>query len=142
MDYNRLFLDTNIIVDLLLNRKPFNEDARSIFMLGAIDKSHLFTSSLSIINTNYLIHKTIGKENAIIAITQIRKLLTISSIDEIQVDLALENPGTDFEDAVQYFSAKAAGCEVIISRDKDGFKAFNIPCFTPQEFLETFYSSS
>lgn len=137
MTYNRIFLDTNILIDLLLERKPFQHEARSIFELGVSGEAELFASSLSFMNTHYTINKTFGQKRALEIVGQLRKLVNLLTLNEGNIDEAILNPGADFEDAVQYFSAKAANCDVIISRDRKGFKGFDIPCLTPKEFLDT-----
>jgi len=67
----------------------------------------------------------------------VRALTSISSVDQTIIDQGLKIDPFDFEDAVQYFSAKEAECEVIISRDKKGFKQFDMLCQTPKEFLDS-----
>ncbi len=136
MIYKRVFLDSNVLIDLLLSRKPFQLEARSVFELGIAGEVELFTSSLSFMNTHYIVSKTFGQKRALAVMSEARKLLSLLSVNENIVDAAIQNSGTDFEDAVQYYSAKAGQCDVIVSRDKSGFKDFDIPCKSPKEFIE------
>lgn len=139
MTYKRIFLDSNVLIDLLLSREPFCANARAIFDLSISTKLELVTSSLSFLNTHYILSGAFGKEKALFALGQARKLVDLISVGETHVDQALTNPGSDFEDAVQYFAAKSANCGCIISRDKKGFKQFDLPCMTPKEFLDAYF---
>ncbi len=133
----KIYLDTNVILDALFQRKPFDKDARQIFELADMQQIQLFTSADSMTNMYYLISKQFDKNTAYIALLKVRALTSISSVDQTIIDQGLKIDPFDFEDAVQYFSAKEAECEVIISRDKKGFKQFDMLCQTPKEFLDS-----
>jgi predicted nucleic acid-binding protein len=133
----KIYLDTNVILDALFQRKPFDKDARQIFELADMQQIQLFTSADSMTNMYYLISKQFDKNTAYIALLKVKALTSISSVDQTIIDQGLKIDPFDFEDAVQYFSAKEAECEVIISRDKKGFKQFDMLCQTPKEFLDS-----
>lgn len=131
----KIYLDTNVILDALFERGPFDNEARQIFELAEMQHIQLFTSADSMTNLFYLVAKQFDKIVAYNALLNVRALVSVTAVDEAMVDNSLMLAAHDFEDAVQYFSAKAANCEVIITRDKKGFKGFQLPIQTTKEFL-------
>lgn len=131
----KLFLDTNILIDSLLDRRPFSIHSKVIFQLAETNRVQLFSSSVSMVNTHYTVSKQWNQYRATNAINALRELVSVLSVDQVAIDLSLDN-WPDFEDAVQYHSA-CKHCDVIITRDKSGFKPFDFPVMTPKEFLET-----
>lgn len=138
----KVFVDTNVILDVALKRAEFFEHSRLILDLGWTGKLSLATTSVSVVNAQHIIERYGSKIAGVSAVIQIVEIFEILNSDKPIIQKALASEPLDFEDAAQYFSAKAAGCEVIISRDKEGFKAFDIPCFTPKEFLERCFNPS
>lgn len=130
-----LFLDTNIVLDFLGKRDSFYEPSAKILTLADQKQVKIFTSSVSISNTYYLLSKF---ENAKTALDKIRKfklLCRISIMDDEVVEKAIYSDFSDFEDALQYFSAVASGCDVIITRNEKDFKNAQIPVVTPEDYL-------
>ena len=135
-----VFLDTNIIIDVLEHREPFFIQSANILELGYRKKLHLYATSLSFINGIYVCRKSIGKENAIDKIKVLRQIVDISPMAAKELDQAIASPCKDIEDSLQYFSALSAKCNVIVTRNKKDFPVNeNIPVLTPQEFFD-FYS--
>lgn len=132
----RLFLDTNIVVDFLGERENFYEPAAKILTLADKKKIKVFTSPTSISNTYYLLTKY---ENARIALDKIRKftvLCNISVMNEEVVERAVNSDFKDFEDAMQYFSAIAENCDLIITRNEVDFKTSLIPVMNANSYLK------
>jgi predicted nucleic acid-binding protein len=132
-----LFIDTNVLIDLIDKREPFYKDIAIIFSLAENKKFKLATSSLSFVNTFYVVSKSVSGLLVLDALKRIRIVCAISNIDEIVVDQSLISNFNDFEDAVQYFSALHHKCDIIITRNKKDFKNSEIPVMTPIEFLAT-----
>ncbi|MGE9311998.1 type II toxin-antitoxin system VapC family toxin [Niabella sp. CJ426] len=133
----RLFLDTNIVVDFLGERGNFYEPAAKVLTLADKKKIKVFTSPTSISNTYYLLTKY---ENARIALDKIRKftvLCNISVMNEEVVERAINSDFKDFEDAMQYFSAIAENCDLIITRNEVDFKTSLIPVMNANSYLKT-----
>ncbi len=134
----KLFLDTNIIIDLLADRKPFSDSAYIIFRESKMNKWKLFTSSNSILTTFYILEKQIGSKKARQAIEIIIKRLEIQDLSKKEINLALKSKTEDLEDACQIECAnKIAGINYIITRDKKGFKNSTIEVLNPDELIET-----
>lgn len=133
----KVFLDTNIVIDFLGERKDFYEPVAKVLTLADYKKITLFTSPTSISNTYYLLSKF---ENSKIALEKIRKfklICEISIMDNEVIEKAINSGFKDFEDAMQYFSALAANCDLIITRNEKGFKNALIPVMNAESYLQT-----
>ena len=132
----RLFLDTNIIIDLLADRKPFSNSAYIIFREAKLNKWKLFTSSNSILTTFYILEKQLNAIDANYAIKTILKRLDIQDLTKKELFLALSSKTEDLENASQIECAnKVAEIDYIITRDKKGFKNSIIEILLPDELL-------
>ena len=97
----KVFLDTDIIIDYLADRRPFSNDAEVIFSLAHVKKLSLHVSSLSINNIHYIIRKLIGPAKALEAIRNLVDYVTIEAVGSTEIRNALEAGFGDFEDAIQ-----------------------------------------
>src|SRR5665647_1914039 len=100
-----LLIDTNIILDLLAKRDPFYDFAAEIFSLADTKKIELYTSSISIINTNYILSKILSEKEVREILRKFRILVKVLSCDEKIIDLGLNSTFKDYEDSIQYFTA-------------------------------------
>jgi len=133
----KIFLDTNIVLDFLGEREGFYNTAAKIMTLGDQKKIKIFTSLTSISNTYYLLSKY---ENTKIALEKIRKfkmLCSISIMDDEVIEKAINSDFKDFEDAMQYFSALASNCNLIVTRNEKDFKNALIPVMNGESYLQT-----
>lgn len=131
----KVFLDTNVMIDLIITRIPFYESIAAIIKIAEKNEIELYTSSLSFVNTFYVSSKVNSKESVIETLKKFRIICNVSIIDELNIDKSLISNFEDFEDAVQYNSALFHVCKYIITRDKKGFKNSKITVMTPEEFL-------
>ena len=132
-----IFLDTNIVIDFLGEREGLYEPAAKIMTLADHKKIKIFTSPTSISNTYYLLSKY---ENTKIALEKIRKfkvLCSISLMDDEVIEKAINSDFKDFEDAMQYFSALASHCDLIVTRNEKDFKNAMIPVMNGESYLQT-----
>ncbi|MGI4803691.1 MAG: type II toxin-antitoxin system VapC family toxin [Janthinobacterium lividum] len=132
----RLFIDTNIMLDLLGEREPFYRFAAQLATLADQKKLKIIVSPLSFATVNYLLSKF---ENQAIVIEKLRKFKIISetcAIDDSIVEKGLHSAFNNFEDALQYYSAIAADCNIIITRNGKDFKNSMLPVMTAEEFLK------
>jgi predicted nucleic acid-binding protein len=134
----KLFIDTNIVIDLLAEREPFYEDAAKLFSLSDKNKVKLSVSSLTFANTNYLLQKTNSASTAKEILRKFKILTEVLSLNDKIIDLALNDSGFgDFEDAIQYYSAIENSQEILITRNLKDFKTSKIPAMTASEFIKT-----
>lgn len=132
----KLFIDTNIVIDLLAKREPFFQEASDLFSLGDLKKVQLSVSSLTIANTSYTLLKNSNSKTCKLVLRQLRLLVNIIKHDEKVIDLALNNDSfNDFEDSLQYFSALESHQDFIITRNLKDFKNSQLPVLTAGQFL-------
>jgi predicted nucleic acid-binding protein len=133
----RIFIDTNIMLDLLGERKPFYDPIAKIATLAEKEKLTMVVSPISFATVNYFLAKY---ENSEIAREKLRKfkiICEICSLDEQTIEKGLNSSIRDFEDALQYFSATESDCSIIISRNGKDFKQSLLPVMTADEFLKS-----
>ena len=131
----KVFLDTNIVIDLLDKREPFYIDAVELFTLAYKKEITLFVSPMTSATASYLLRKH-GKEGMRKLLGNFRQLSQITTADEKVVDAALASSFEDYEDALQYYSALTRNVDVIVTRNKKDFTSANIPILLPKELLE------
>ena len=131
----KVLFDTNIIIDVLLDRKPFSEHAS--YLMSKVERSEIngFLCATTVTTIHYLLSKNLDKKNAITSINSIIALFEIASVNRLVIENALKSKFSDFEDSVLHESARHAGAEYIITRNIKDFKNTKIPVFTPTEFL-------
>ena len=132
----RVFVDTNVVVDFLGKRDPFFQDAAIIFEMSRLGKIEVVVSSLTIVNCAYVLRKQFSNLVTLDKIEDFCRMMKISPIDRNVILNALSSRPTDYEDAVQYFSAKSFTPDVIITRDKTGFKEYGALVMSPMEFVK------
>lgn len=133
----KIFLDTNIIIDFLGEREVFYEPAAKIMTLADRKKIKIFTSPSSISNSYYLLSKYENTKTALEKIRKFKVLCTISIMDDEVVEKAINSDFKDFEDAMQYFSALASDCDLIVTRNEKDFKNAMIPVMNGESYLQT-----
>jgi predicted nucleic acid-binding protein len=133
----KIFLDTNIVIDFLGEREHFYEPAAKILTLADRKKIKIFTSPTAISNAYYLLA---NHESSKIALEKIRKFKVLSSIsimDDEVIETAINSDFKDFEDAMQYFSAISSNCDLIVTRNEKNFKNALIPIMNGESYLQT-----
>lgn len=132
----RLFLDTNIVVDLLDHREPFCYDAVRLFTLSYNKQVQLIVSPMTYSTASFLLHKH-GAEGVRKLLSNFRQLSRVATSDERVVDDSLASQFKDFEDAMQYYTALKGKADIIITRNGKDFSASKLPVMTAAEFLAT-----
>jgi predicted nucleic acid-binding protein len=134
----KLFIDTNIVLDLLAKREPFYESSAKLFTLSDRNAIQLSVSSLTFANTNYVLSKLKSANEAKEILRKFKLLIQIVSLSEKIVDLALNDTAfKDFEDGLQYYSAIESSQDVIITRNQKDFKSSLLSVMSAQEFLSS-----
>lgn len=131
----KILFDTNIILDALLERQPFINQARDLLSLveqGSIEGLMCATTVTTIF---YLATKIIGKKAADNVIHSLLQLFDIAPVNRIILENALKNNFSDFEDAVLHEAAIHSGAHAIVTRDIKGFKKASLTIYTPHELL-------
>ena len=131
----RLFLDTNVVVDSVKFREPYVYAIVPIFQMGQAGIHQLIISDLTFANVAYLLKKGLSHFEWYDLLCELRSNVQIVPIRETCIDAALKLKSKDFEDALQYFSAKEARVDCIITRNKKDFNFSDIPVLEPIEFI-------
>ncbi len=134
---SRIFLDTNIILDLLAKREPYYESIAKVATLADQKKLTLVASPLSFTTIFYVLNKL---ESTHVVLSKLRKFKIICETGEVNeetVEKGLNSDFKDFEDAIQFFCALHSNCALILSRNAKDFKKATIPIMTAEEYLSS-----
>ena len=133
----KIFVDTNVIIDYLVDRTPFADDAEAVIDVCTRDGNEGAFSGLSACNAVYIIGRSTGRRGAELLVREVASLIGILSIDsaDIENNLGMDHP--DFEDSLQIAAAQSWGADVIVTRDMTGFANSPIKVLTPSEFLRS-----
>ncbi len=133
---HRVFIDSDIILDVLAKRNAFYIYAAKLFTL--LDKGDVygFTSPIVFANIHYILRKEKSKKYALKSLRKLKSLISILPIDEKIIELALDSSFNDFEDAIQYHTAKSYEVNFIITRNKKHYKQSKISICTAEEYLK------
>ena len=134
----KVFIDTDIILDVALAREPFFSASKIILAMAENNIIIGNISSNCIANIYYILRKSGGNSKARKFIVNIVKYITVITIDHQNVLGALKSKFSDFEDALQYFSAVENQCEYIITRNIEDYKTAEIKVLVPGEFIGMF----
>jgi predicted nucleic acid-binding protein len=133
----RVLIDTNIVLDFLLQREPFFQDAELLFQ--AIDAGQVigYVTATTLTDIFYISRKhTRSVEQARQAVSETLTAMVICPIDRAVLESAFNSGLVDFEDAVQIFGAVAQGLDAILTRDNKGFLSSPIPVLSIQELFQ------
>ena len=135
---NDLFIDTDVIIDFLIDRKPHSREAAIIFTLIEQKKLKGYVSSLTFSNLYYVLKKFESHKKVISKLDSISKMLTILKVDQQTIKDAIASGFSDFEDSIQYNCAHDyKKIDVLITRNTKDYKNSEIPVMTPADFLKT-----
>jgi predicted nucleic acid-binding protein len=132
-----LYLDTNIILDLLAERMPFYTEAAKLFSLADKKKLKLSISSLCLADAHYILSRQNSEIEVRKVLRKFKVLVNVLPLDDKITDLALNSDFKDFEDAIQYFTAIEYDQDLIITRNQHDFKESKIPVMTAGEFIKS-----
>lgn len=130
------FIDSNLILDFLSERKPFAENANQIFNLAYNKHIFLYASSQSVLTLHYILKKAFAEEKVRKSLSEILEIIEIISVDKIILQKGLKSIHKDYEDAVQIFCAhKTENLTGIITREMKDFSTSEISVFAPDEAI-------
>ena len=132
-----LYLDTNIVLDLLAERMPFYTEAAKLFSLADKKKLKLSISSLCLADAHYILSRQNPEIEVRKVLRKFKVLVIVLPLDDKITDLALNSDFKDYEDAIQYFTALEYDQDLIITRNQHDFKESKIPVMTAGEFIKS-----
>ncbi len=131
-----ILFDTNVILDVMLDREPFSEPASQLLTLVERGEIAGIICATTVTTIHYLSTKVLGKNKSQSQIKDLITLFEIASVNRTVIEEALNLKFSDFEDSVIYQAAHHAGAEAIVTRDPKGFKKSKLPVFNPTELLK------
>lgn len=134
---SRIFLDSNVILDLLGERVPFFDSIAKVATLADQKKLTIIVSPLSFTTIDYVLNKYESSQSVLNKLRKFKIICEICEVNEETIDKALNSNFKDFEDAVQYFTALQSNCSIIITRNGKDFKKSTIPIMTAEEYLSS-----
>lgn len=132
----KLFVDTNVVIDVLARREQFYDASSAILTMLEKDQAEGFISAISFNSIHYILRKHSGKVKADNAIRALLSVFNIATLDKRILTRTIESWFNDFEDGIQFFSAIRCNADYLISRNVRDFPHDDIPVLTPEEFLK------
>lgn len=130
-----ILFDTNVILDVMLDKMPFSEPATQLLSLVERGEISGIICATTVTTIHYLSTKILGKSKSQDQIRDLITLFEIASVNRTVIENALKSKFADFEDSVIFQAANHAGAEAIVTRDTKGFKESDLPVFNPTELL-------
>ena len=137
----RVLLDTNVILDLFLDRAPFADGAATLWLAHEREQLSAYVAAITPVNLFYIARKLRDEAAARRAVVELLAALNVCAIDQATLKSALQLPFRDYEDAVQHAAASAAGLDAIITRNVKDYSAATLTVFTPSEFIQQYLST-
>jgi predicted nucleic acid-binding protein len=129
----KVLFDTNIILDILLNRKPFIALSANLVSLVETNKIEGYLCATTVTTIDYLVSKAHNRKVAKISIQKLLSMFEIAQVNKHVLQLSSESKFDDFEDAVQYYSGQLVGVDSIVTRNIKDYKKAEYPIYSPSE---------
>ncbi len=131
----RALIDTNVLLDLLLEREPFFQAAQAVWEANRAGRFEGYVCAVTPVTVFYITERQHSTDYAFELLRSLMESFRIAPVDGVILKAAMKLPMKDFEDAVQVVSGQAQNVDVIVSRDLKGFANAPIPALTPAEFV-------
>ena len=135
----KVFVDTNVLLDVLAKREPFYADAARIWSMAERGQIEAQVSVISFNNIYYVVRRAANRKAADQALRLMRNVFIVVPLNVQVLNQAIDASFSDFEDAIQFHSAAHAGADCLITRDAEHFPATMFPVLTPPEFLASHF---
>ena len=132
----KVFFDTNIMIDVIGRREKFCLPSLQIMSLADRGLVSVYVSALSYATASFILGMDNKEVDILREFSKFMKITTTTPVDYSTIEKSIESKFKDFEDAMQYFSAKHEDIDYIITRNKKDYSASDIPVFEPQEFID------
>ena len=132
----KVFFDTNIMIDVIGRREQFCQPSLQIMSLADRGLIRIYVSVLSYATASFILGRYNKELDIVNEFSKFMKITTATLVDSSMVEQSVKSGFEDFEDAMQYFSAKHENVDYIITRNKKDFESSDIPVFEPQEFVD------
>ena len=132
----KVLFDTNVVLDLLLDRAPFSEASARV--LSRVEAGELvgYLCATTVTTIHYLASKPLGAQRAIAEVRKLLALFEIAPVNRPILENALDSGFSDFEDSVLHAAACLVGAEAIVTRNESDFSRSEIPVYSPEEMIQ------
>jgi predicted nucleic acid-binding protein len=132
----KVLFDTNIVLDVLLDRQPFREESAQA--MARVERGELVgvLGATTLTTIYYLVAKAAGGQAARSTVRSLIDLFEIALVDKKALKNAIDSPMADFEDAVLFEAGVAFEVDAVVTRDPDGFRAGRLPVLSPRQLQE------
>jgi predicted nucleic acid-binding protein len=133
----KVFVDTNVLLDVLARREPFYRTSAELWTLAERGDIEAYISAITFNNIYYIVRKLDGPRRAVAALRILRDVFLAVAPDIQIINQSIDSGMSDFEDAVQFFSAIRISAECLVTRNPSHFKSGKgtLPILSPEEFL-------
>ena len=131
----KVFVDTNVLLDVLARREPFYSNAARIWSLAERGRIEALISVISFNNVYYIVRRASNRKSAKRSLHLMRGIFTPVPLSVQILNQAIDAGYDDFEDAIQFHSAIHANADCLIRRDGEHFPATDLPVLSPAAFL-------
>lgn len=132
---NSVFIDTDVILDLFIQREPHHRIALRFFSFLKKNAIQGFTSPVSVANMYYILEKTKDRRYALDKTRRLMQLVRIATLDQQITEAAIGAPYRDFEDSIQYHCALASGMRTLITRNVSDYPKNQLKVLLPDEYM-------
>jgi predicted nucleic acid-binding protein len=137
-----IFLETNVIIDFLADRRPFSLTTSEIFNASLSGTVKIYISSVSYNNIYYILRQSLSHNETIKLLEELSEMTEIIDVTKAIIKKSLKSEFRDFEDAIQYNCALTLNkIDFIVTRDSKDFKKSTLPVMTPQEAISIINST-
>ena len=133
----KILIDTNVILDITLERQPFFEQSARLFKTVLQSDVGIFITATTITDLYYIIRKAKNREVALNFIKDLLKFTEIAAVDRNVIMEALKLDLADFEDAIQVSAANDKNVNIIVTRNEADFSNSNMEVYSPKSFLDS-----
>ncbi|HLF65673.1 MAG TPA: PIN domain-containing protein [Saprospiraceae bacterium] len=130
-----VFVDTDVCLDLLSARKPFNANAERLFTLADLKQIRIYVSALSFANIDYILRSQYKRDDSRRILAKFKTLVSVLPVGESEIARAIASEFADFEDAIQYYTAVEHKIPVLITRNVRDYRKSEIQVMRPEAFL-------
>ncbi len=132
----KVFVDSDIVLDLLSARQPHYKFAAELFSLADQNSIKVYISSLTFANVNYILSKQLSPGQARKMLLTFKTIVNVLAVNDKIIELALLSNFQDFEDAIQYNTAIENSITTLLTRNLKDYKKAEITILTAQQYLK------
>jgi predicted nucleic acid-binding protein len=137
-----LFVDTNVLIDFLADRRPFSISAAKLFNYALLKKVKIYVSATSYNNIYYILRQSLPHKESIDLLTELSEMTETVDVTKNIIDTSMKSSSRDFEDAIQYNCAfTISKMEIIVTRNTKDYKKSVLPVMTAEEMVSLLESA-